>query len=250
MPQEWDPRTYARDAAFVSVYGEELIALLNPMAGDKILDLGCGDGFLAEKLAKMGCDVTGVDSSQDQVAASKGRGINAFIGDGTSLGVLGEFDGVLSNAALHWMLEPKKVISNIWDNLKSGGVFVGEMGAKGNVAAVLRTLCTLLERRGFTAEHYNPWYFPSEEGYARMLAAQGFKIDKVFTFSRPTKLKGDLISWLRIFAQSFAAPIEPEEQDSFYSEAQAELEPYLYSPENGWVVDYVRLRFKVYRPKN
>jgi trans-aconitate methyltransferase len=229
------------------MYGEELIALLSPVAGDKILDLGCGDGFLAEKIAKMGCDVTGVDSSQAQVNASKRRGVSTFVGNGECLGVMGEFDGVLSNAALHWMPEPGKVIANIWHNIKPGGVFVGEMGAEGNVSTVVRTLYSLLKARGYSGELYNPWYFPSEDEYKALLVAQGFKIHTVFSFSRPTKIEGDLVSWLRIFAQSFMTPIAREEQESFYKEVQEELRPCLYSDENGWVVDYVRLRFKAYR---
>ena len=247
MIQKWDPSSYAKDAAFVSMYGEELITLLAPIAGDKVMDLGCGDGFLAEKIAEMGCDVTGVDASEAQVGAAEKRGIKAVVGNGESLGFLDEFDSVLSNAALHWMRRPEEVIANVWQNLKPGGVFVGEMGAKGNVSAVVETLSALLERRGHNSELYNPWYFPTEEEYSELLVAQGFNINTTSTFSRPTKIKSDLLSWLRIFAQSFVAPIE-EERDSFYREAETALRPYLYSEKNGWIVDYVRLRFKVYRP--
>ena len=248
MIQKWDPKSYARDAAFVSMYGEELITLLAPIPGDKVMDLGCGDGFLAGKVAAMGCDVTGVDASEAQVGATEKRGIRAVVGDGESLGFLDEFDSVLSNAALHWMLRPEKVIANVWRNLKPGGIFVGEMGAKGNVSTVVETLSSLLERRGHNSERYNPWYFPTEEEYNELLVAHGFNINTICTFSRPTKIKGDLVSWLRIFAQSFVAPIAKEERDLFFREAEAALRPYLYSERNGWIVDYVRLRFKVYRP--
>jgi SAM-dependent methyltransferase len=248
MIQKWDPKSYAKDAAFVSMYGEELITLLAPIPGDKVMDLGCGDGFLAGKVAAMGCDVTGVDASEAQVGATEKRGIRAVVGDGESLGFLDEFDSVLSNAALHWMLRPEKVIANVWRNLKPGGIFVGEMGAKGNVSTVVETLSSLLERRGHNSERYNPWYFPTEEEYKELLVAHGFNINTICTFSRPTKIKGDLVSWLRIFAQSFVAPIAKEERDLFFGEAEAALRPYLYSEKNGWIVDYVRLRFKVYRP--
>jgi SAM-dependent methyltransferase len=248
MIQKWDPKSYAKDAAFVSMYGEELITLLAPIPGDKVMDLGCGDGFLAGKVAAMGCDVTGVDASEAQVGATEKRGIRAVVGDGESLGFLDEFDSVLSNAALHWMLRPEKVIANVWRNLKPGGIFVGEMGAKGNVSTVVETLSSLLKRRGYDSERYNPWYFPTEEEYKALLVAHGFSINTICTFLRPTKIKGDLVSWLRIFAQSFVTPIAKEERDLFFEEAEAALGPYLYSEKNGWIVDYVRLRFKVYRP--
>ena len=216
MIQKWDPKSYAKDAAFVSIYGEELITLLAPIPGDKVMDLGCGDGFLTEKMAEIGCVVTGVDASAAQVGATKERGIKAVVGNGESLGLLDEFDGIISNAALHWMRRPEKVIANVWLNLKPGGVFVGEMGAKGNVSSVVETLSSLLERRGHDSKLHNPWYFPTEEEYSELLMAQGFNINTTSTFSRPTKIKGDLVSWLRIFAQSFVAPIEEKERDFFY----------------------------------
>ena len=79
MIQKWDPKSYAKDAAFVSIYGEELITLLAPIPGDKVMDLGCGDGFLTEKMAEIGCVVTGVDASAAQVGATKERGIKAVV---------------------------------------------------------------------------------------------------------------------------------------------------------------------------
>lgn len=50
MSQTWDPDLYDRAARFVSDLGEPLIALLAPQPGERILDLGCGDGALTAKL--------------------------------------------------------------------------------------------------------------------------------------------------------------------------------------------------------
>jgi 2-polyprenyl-3-methyl-5-hydroxy-6-metoxy-1,4-benzoquinol methylase len=72
--QTWDPESYARNARFVSELGAPVLELLAPHAGERILDLGCGDGVLTAKLAAMGCRVVGVDASAAQVEACKNYG--------------------------------------------------------------------------------------------------------------------------------------------------------------------------------
>jgi methylase of polypeptide subunit release factors len=50
----WDLKAYARNAQFVSDLGQGIVELLRPCAGERILDLGCGDGTLA--LARAGAN--------------------------------------------------------------------------------------------------------------------------------------------------------------------------------------------------
>lgn len=78
----WNPESYAKNARFVSDLGEPLLQLLNTRPGELILDLGCGDGALTEKIAGYGCAVIGVDSSFRQLKAAKERGLNAVVMDG------------------------------------------------------------------------------------------------------------------------------------------------------------------------
>ena len=77
--QTWDPERYARNARFVSDLGMPVVQLLAPRRGERILDLGCGDGVLAAKLAEMGCEVVGVDASEMQVAAARKLGVDARV---------------------------------------------------------------------------------------------------------------------------------------------------------------------------
>src|SRR4249919_3197362 len=98
--QQWNPDTYARNARFVSDLGAGVFALLAPQPGERVLDLGCGDGALTERLVALGCRVIGVDGSEAQVAAARARGLDARVMDGQALTFADGFDAVFSNAAL------------------------------------------------------------------------------------------------------------------------------------------------------
>ena len=80
--QTWDPERYARNARFVSDLAAAVVELLNPCPGERILDLGCGDGVLTAKLAAMGCNVVGIDGSGAQIEAARKLGLDARVMDG------------------------------------------------------------------------------------------------------------------------------------------------------------------------
>ena len=81
----WNPESYAKNARFVSDLGEPLLQLLDPRPGELILDLGCGDGALTERIAGYGCVVIGLDSSFPQLTAAKELGLNTVVMDGQQL---------------------------------------------------------------------------------------------------------------------------------------------------------------------
>ncbi|MEE2710272.1 MAG: class I SAM-dependent methyltransferase, partial [Gemmatimonadota bacterium] len=119
--QSWNPDRYARNARFVAELGMPVFSLLDPKAGERILDLGCGDGALTEKLVEADCDVVGVDGSAEQIKAACQRGLNARVMDGQQLTFENEFDAVFSNAAMHWMNRPDDVIGGVRRALKPDG---------------------------------------------------------------------------------------------------------------------------------
>src|SRR6185436_2284995 len=103
ISQTWHPETYARHARFVSDLGSPVVELLAPQPGERILDLGCGDGALTKKLVALGCEVVAVDSSAPQIEAARKLGLNAQVMDAEALPFSDEFDAVFSNAVLHWI---------------------------------------------------------------------------------------------------------------------------------------------------
>src|SRR6476620_9378476 len=142
--QKWDAHGYAENARFVADLGMPVVDLLAPRPGERILDLGCGDGALTEKLAAAGASVVAVDASEEQVAGARSRGLDARVARGESLPFVGEFDAVFSNAALHWMRDTSAVLVSVHRALRRGGRFVAEMGGAGNVAAIRGALVEAL----------------------------------------------------------------------------------------------------------
>jgi len=242
--QTWNPDGYERHGRFVSDFGLDLLAWLDPRAGERILDLGCGDGALTEKLAALGCKVVAVDSSPQFVEAAKRRGLDVRRVDGERLTFDGEFDAVFSNAALHWMKRADAVIAGVRRALRQGGRFVAEMGGRGNVDSIVGALRDALERREVDSALVNPWYFPDAQEYRQRLEAGGFRVLRIERFPRPTPLPSDMIGWLETFAQSFTACLPAGERIAVLAEVRDALLPSLRDEEGRWTADYVRLRFE------
>jgi RimJ/RimL family protein N-acetyltransferase/precorrin-6B methylase 2 len=246
--QTWNPELYARTAGFVPALGLPVLEMLNPQPGERILDLGCGDGVLTAKLASLGCQVVGVDSSPAQVAAAQARGLDARVVDAQRLPFADEFDAVFSNAALHWMRQPDAVLAGVWRALEPGGRFVGEMGGAGNIALVLEALAVVLARRSIDVQQISPWYFPAEDEYRGKLEQAGFAVTSIERFPRPTPLPGDVGDWLETFAGSFLGLFSGDERVQVIDEVRELLRPSLLSSDGVWVLDYVRLRFAATKP--
>lgn len=246
--QEWNPETYARNARFVSELGAGVFELLAPRPGEQVLDLGCGDGALTEKLVAAGCRVIAVDSSVEQIGAARARGLDARRGRAETLPFMEEFDAVFSNAVLHWIPDAGAVISSVYRALKPGGRFVAELGGAGCVQTVRLALIDAANRRGLDGAALDPWFFPTESAYRALLEAHGFIVRAATLFARPTPLPGDITDWLETFAQPFLKAVPQAERPAFIQDVRGAVQPALFDPARGWTADYMRLRFAAERP--
>ncbi len=244
--QEWNSDQYGKNARFVSTLGEGVVELLKPQSGERILDLGCGDGVLTKLIRDRGADVVGVDGSDNFVETARSIGLNARQMDGHHLTFENEFDAVFSNAALHWMLEPEKVIAGVVRALKPGGRFVGEFGGFGNVAAISTAMNAVGAAMGGDLSLAGPWFFPTNEHYAKLLNRAGMEVSYINAFYRPTPLPA-IRGWLETmrapFFEQFGSDIELA-----YERVIVALKPSLCDDTGTWYADYVRLRFAAELP--
>ncbi|MGA7802434.1 MAG: methyltransferase domain-containing protein [Gammaproteobacteria bacterium] len=246
---DWNPADYKRHAGFVSELGEPVVRWLAPRPGERILDLGCGDGALSARIADLGCELVAVDANPAFVAAARERGLDARLMDARELAFERPFDAVFSNAVLHWVPAAERVIDGVWRSLVPGGRFVGELGGGGNCRSVVEALRGAFERRGFVWREINPWYFPSTEGYAALLAQRGFQVEAIELIPRPTPLPGDITRWLETFASGLAAGFSADERTALFAEIRTRLLPGLRDQQGTWTLDYVRLRFRAIKPE-
>jgi len=244
LATSWNPERYAKNARFVSDLGEPLLGLLKPQPGERILDLGCGDGALTEKIAAAGCMVYGADSSFAQVGAARRRGLNALVMDGRHIAFKQVFDAVFTNAVLHWVQPPERVVAGVASCLNPGGRFIGEFGGRGNVETIRAALHAGLRERGIDPWSVDPWYYPSPAQYSELLTQFGFAVDYIALIPRPTKLPGDILDWLEVFAQPFTESIRETERGTYLNKIRRELASRLRRTGGTWYADYVRLRFK------
>ncbi len=247
--QHWSAQRYAETAHFVPALGAPVLELLAPLPGEHILDLGCGDGVLTEKIAAAGAVVVAVDAAPDMVAAARARGLDARVVAGQNLNFDGEFDAVFSNAALHWMRPPEAVLAGVHRALKPGGRFVGEMGGHNNTAAIMVAIRAVLARRGLDAQRLSPWWFPSAAAYRARLEAAGFAVDEIAIIPRPTPLSAGLEAWLDAFTEDFFGALPPAERALARAEIVDLLRPILMDESGTWIADYVRLRFRAIRAR-
>ena len=242
----WESNTYFKCAGFVADLATPVTELLNPQKTEHILDLGCGDGRLTKALQDLGCIVTGVDYSDNLVEAARALGVNAQQMDAHHLTFDGEFDAIFSNAALHWMKQPEKVIAGVKRALKPKGRFIAEFGGHGNIQSILDALRIALKERGINLDDVNPWYFPTPEVYRALLEAEGFRVNYIELIPRPTLLPTDILGWLATFANSFTKLLPESEQEAFLKQVMTLTAPKLQQADGSWSVDYVRLRFAAY----
>jgi trans-aconitate methyltransferase len=242
LQQSWSAAGYDKNARFVSDLGAEIFAWLNPRPGERILDLGCGDGALTQKIAEAGAAVIGVDTSADFLSTARRRGLDVRPMDGQALAFNAEFDAVFSNAALHWMTSPEAVLAGVARALRPGGRFAAEFGGHGNVAAIITAMRSAALAFGGNPGLAHPWFFPTPAEYEALARRAGFHCKRVELYARPTPLPTGIEGWLMTFRKPFFEQFGGEMRQAVLNHIIELLRPSLCDSTGTWTADYVRLR--------
>lgn len=243
---KWDAGLYDEKHSFVWKLAEGVLELLEAKPGERILDLGCGTGHLTAKIAEAGAHVVGVDRSPEMIrqARDKYPALRFEVMDARELTLGGTFDAVFSNATLHWIKEPERVITGIGKLLRPGGRFVAEFGGKGNTAELLKAIDRAWKKLALPGPSPHPWYYPAVAEYSTLLEKNGFEVTYAILFERPTPLddgERGLRNWLEMFGASFTEGLPDTKRGRLKEEIEEQLRPVLFR-DGHWVMDYRRLR--------
>jgi SAM-dependent methyltransferase len=239
----WNAADYARAGRFVADLGEAALDLLDPQVGERILDVGCGDGALTHRIVERGAEVVGVDDSPELVAAARAIGLDVHLMDAADMAFDSEFDAAFSNAALHWMLDRDRVARAVFHALRPGGRFAGEMGGEGNLHRLREALDAELVARGYPPPLTQSNWYPSVEEFAEVYERAGFTGIDARLIERPTPLPNGTAEWVITFRRGWldSAGV-PEDERAEIGEAVAESI-------GTDTADYVRLRFIMRKPE-
>ncbi len=244
----WKTQDYTLHANFVSALAQEVMQDLAPQRGEKILDIGCGDGELGAFIMEQGATVLGIDSSSSFVEAARSRGVNTRIEDAQNIQFEDEFDAVFSNAALHWMPRQQQLITRVFHALKPGGRFVVEMGGDGNISLICRSLTEILAENGIDFAARNPWVFPTPDEQRKRLEKVGFNVIKCSLRKRPTPLPTNVRGWFDTFCNEILFDLSDTDRGEILSSMVERLRPLICASDGTWTVDYVRLNFVAIKP--
>nr|WP_227793615.1 class I SAM-dependent methyltransferase [Paenibacillus guangzhouensis] len=222
-----------------------ILSLLHPESGERILDVGCGNGDLLAKIAAAGAVPTGIDMSEAVVqrARQKYPELDIQVADAAQYRSELPYDAVFSHATLHWIQDAERVTRSIWLALREGGRFVTEFAGRGNVAALTTAIQQALLSHGYTWEGRNPWYHPSLGEYTSLLERNGFRVLFAQHVDKPTPFKreGGIRIWLDAFNDYFFHDVSAADKSSIYDAIESQLKPYLFQ-DGQWHIDTSRLR--------
>ena len=242
LTSQWNAADYGRVGRFVAELGEAALDLLDPQPGERILDVGCGDGALTRRIIGRGASVLGVDSSPEMVAAAQESGVEVLLMDAAEMRFQAEFDAAFSNATLHWVLEKERAAAAIHTALRSGARFAGEMGSEGNLARLREALDTELLIRGYAPPSASANWYPSGEEFAAVYADAGFEHIDARLIERPTPMEHGIAEWVTTFRRDWL------ERAGVPEEERPEIGRAVADRVGSDTADYVRLRFIMRKP--
>ncbi len=242
---KWKSNLYDNSQGFVSEYGKDLIQYIPKDENLKILDLGCGTGDLTYQISEL-CskNINGSDFSNEMIIKAKEKysNIDFSVCDACSLPYDNEYDIIFSNAVFHWISDQNKLHQSIYKSLKKDGILICEFGGYKNIDKITQSYQKAVQT--LNDSYTSPFYFPSIEEHTKILENNGFHIELIYDFDRPTPLPNEelgLRNWINQFFSSHLSKFTIENQDSILNLIEADLKPTMYI-DGKWIADYRRLR--------
>lgn len=199
--REWDAHIYHRLSGPQVSWGKKVLARLHLRGNETVMDAGCGTGRLTGELLAALPDgrIVGIDLSQGMLLKAREHlrpDINSRLSlvacDLLDLPFARVFDGIVSTAAFHWVLDHDLLFANLHKLLRPGGWLVAQCGGEPNLEGLRKrvgALMTTPKFREFFSGFREPWLFETAEQAAQTLRRTGFVKVSTSVEGAPTVLE-------------------------------------------------------------
>jgi len=199
--REWDSDVYHRLSGPQVSWGKRVLRRLRLRGDEVVLDAGCGTGRLtAELLGELPRGgVVGVDLSQNMLRSARehlahfGARVCLTACDLLNLPFENAFDGIVSTAAFHWVLDHDRLFANLRRALVPGGWLEAQCGGEANLLILrkrVNALAATPKFASFFAGFHEPWLYQDAEVAAKSLRRAGFVEVQTWMEAAPTILEG------------------------------------------------------------
>lgn len=222
---KWDAKLYQENSALQFELALMAIKRLQPGVGDKILDIGCGNGASTIELAKHVPDgeIVAIEISSEMykqtlenISEKNIKNIRVINSDAFNIDYRNEFDGVFSNSAIHWIYDLEMMYNKIYKALKPNGKIMIQTALRDN-NPLIDTAFKLLDEPEFKESFKNlglPWRFLNEGETQKVL--EDNKFENIIVEPYVYKIEFDNLKKLIDFFKSAALipffSVVPEEQ--------------------------------------
>ena len=182
----WSPNQYERFRDERSQPFYDLLALVQPRRGMRVVDLGCGTGELTAEMHRrlQARETVGIDSSESMLAKARAFANGAMrftAGDIGQFAAPGEYDLVLSNAALQWVSQHDEVLQRWTAALTADGQLAVQVPANDDHPShsVAHSIAGEAPFRDALGGYVRPTTILEPEAYAVLLERLGFAAQHV-----------------------------------------------------------------------
>lgn len=186
---DWSGAQYAERSALQRAMVSEALDAVNVPADARVLDIGCGDGFLTAALAARAAEgfVVGADASPRMIATAHrnaprhGAGPVFVVADARRLPLTGPFDLVVSFNALHWVPEQDRALAEIAALLRPGGRAVVQVvcaADRTSLEATAMAVCRRPRWAPWFADFTAPYVHVDPQRYGALAASAGLTLEE------------------------------------------------------------------------
>ncbi len=220
----WNGADYNKNSEEQKAAAKKNLETMAFSGNEKILDIGCGDGYLTSLIRDQVPDgsVTGIDLSPSMIAFASDRfkkdHLSFRVLDARQLDYNGQFDLVTSFTTLHWIPDQLEVLQGIEMGLKSGGKMIADMptALPKPMFQAVEEIMAKQEWSSYFFDFSPGWKFFTVQEYQELLDESGLEPTKIALVEVPHTFptKGAFIGFLKQWFP-YLSPLPNEKKGAF-----------------------------------